>query len=124
MSVLKVEEAPKAVQISKPLSYSCHLVIHGQNRIYNGQRAIERQLGDIRSLKLSVSISELNCRLVFWSREAEAHDAEIASLLDLVLDFLRLFQVDSFGKHEVMLFVRCARIEDELSNLFLLASVL
>lgn len=103
--VLVVEEAPE----------------NSHEEIEDRYSSIKRQLGDLGTRKLAISIAELSDGRILARSELVREDTVIASIFDVVLDRLRVLQVDGLGEDQVLGFLSRVWREDELSNILLFA---
>lgn len=84
--MLVVEEAPEDSHEKVEDSYS----------------PVEGQLGDLGTRQLAVCVTEFDDGLVVGRSVLVREDTVVARVLDIVLDRLRVFQVDGLGLNQVL----------------------
>lgn len=84
--MLVVEEAPK----------------DSHKEVEDGYASIKGQLGDLGTRQLAVCIAEFDDSLVVGRSVLVREDTVVARVLDIVLDRLRVFEVDGLSLNQVL----------------------
>lgn len=76
--------------------------VDSHEEIKKRNSSVERQLGDLGSWELAISIPKFNDGLVIASGELVCEDTIIAGVLDIIFDGARVLQMDGLGRDQIL----------------------